>query len=83
MNNTEIIKVLINNCYGGFDPSDKAIELYNLRKKESDLIFSLFIARDNHVLVQIFEELGEKFDNAWSKTIIKEIPKKYTPLDIL
>jgi hypothetical protein len=72
----ETIKVLYNNCYGGYGVSKKALELYNKRtgyvKQEYE------IKRHDPVLVEIYNELGNEFNAAtYSKIKVEEIPKKY------
>jgi hypothetical protein len=69
----EEIEVLINDCYGGWRISNKAIELYTLRKSEKYLS-----KRSDPILIQIYKELGDEFDEGkYSKTGIEKIPKKY------
>ena len=68
----EEIEVLCNHCYGGWGMSDKANELYKIRKTEKYLS-----KRSDPILIQIYKELGDEFDGKYSKTGIEKIPKKY------
>jgi len=75
MENHEVIEVLYNGCYGGWTLSEKAKELYNIRKlKNTEKYLS---RRSDPVLIQIYYELGDEFDGKYSKTKIEKIPKKY------
>ena len=79
MVNEEEIEILINICYGGWNISKKAIELYKLRNPSyvNENEFGYYFNRDNPILVQIYKELGNDFDGKYSKTKIKKILKKY------
>jgi len=80
MVNEEEIEILLNICYGGWNISKKAIELYKLRNPSYNLSkneFDYYFNRDNPILVQIYKELGHNFDGKHSKTKIKKILKKY------
>ena len=68
----EEIEVLLNDCYGGWQMSNKANELYKIRKTEKYLS-----KRSDPILIQIYKELGDEFDEKYSKTGIEKIPKKY------
>ena len=72
----EEIEVLFNDCYGGWQISNKANKLYTLRKtKDSNYYIR---RRSDPILVQIYKELGDEFDGGkHSKTGIEKIPKKY------
>lgn len=74
-NDNEEIEVLYNNCYGGWRISDKAMELYTFRKTKNS---NNSRKRNDPILIQIYNELGDEFDG-WegSKTSIEKIPKKY------
>jgi hypothetical protein len=73
-NDIEKIQVLYNGCYGRWHPSAKACELYKIRK----IINGIYIRRrSDPVFIQIFNELGDEFDDKYSKTMIIEIPKIY------
>ena len=80
MENEEEIEILINNCYGGWNISKKAFELYKLRNPNCNLTeneFDYYFDRHDPILVQIYKELGNDFDGKYSKTKIKKILKKY------
>jgi len=71
----EEIEVLLNDCYGGWQISNKAKKLYELRRtKDSN---NNIRRRSDPILVQIYKELGDEFDGKYSKTGIEKIPKKY------
>ena len=80
MVNEEEIEILLNICYGGWNISKKAIELYKLRDPSYNITenyFDYYFNRNDPILVQIYKELGNEFDNKYSKTKIKKILKKY------
>ena len=80
MVNEEEIEILLNICYGGWNISKKAIELYKLRSPSYNVTendFDYYFNRHDPILVQIYKELGNEFDNKYSKTKIKKILKKY------
>ena len=80
MVNEEEIEILLNICYGGWNISEKAIELYKLRNSNYNLSeneFDYYFNRHDPILVQIYKELGHDFDCKYSKTKIKKILKKY------
>jgi len=71
----EEIEVLYNNCYGGWEISDKAKKLYKLRKMENSN--NCVRRRSDPILIEIYKELGDDFNGKCSKTAIEKIPKKY------
>lgn len=78
------IEVLYNYCYGGFNPSEKAKELYIEKMLEIDKDFNnehfdmYFVDRDDPILIEIFHQLGiEKFSGSYSKIKSLKIPKKF------
>jgi len=83
--NDEFIEVLYNNCYGGWGVSEQAINLYNNRMKEIDPNHvsiedsgDLWSNRHDPVLVKIFHELGDAFNESrYNCSKIAIIPKKY------
>jgi len=80
MVNEEEIEILINICYGDWNISKKAIELYKLRSPDYNVTenyFDYYFNRQDPILVQIYKELGDNFDCKYSKTKIKKILKKY------
>ena len=60
----EEIEVLLNDCYGGWVISNKARELYKLRKTENSNNYST--KRSDPILIQIYKELGDEFDGVIS-----------------
>jgi hypothetical protein len=77
----DFIEVLYNSRRGVYEESDKAIEIYNFRKKQIDPLFNsdeCYIGRSDPILVQIYREMGDDFNKGkYSKIKIKRIPKKY------
>jgi len=73
----DFIQILHNACYGGWLPSENARELYNLRKTHGFNKGIFLCDRHDPILLQIYEDLGDRFDDEHSKTRIKTIPKKY------
>lgn len=81
----DTITILYNNSYGGFAISNKALELYNNRKKEikldvtqaNDYDFFWGCNRHDQILVNIFNELGDEFGKSYSKIKSYTIPKIY------
>jgi len=76
MINEEEIEVLYNDDYSFWRISEKAIELYKLRKNLTKFDLD-FCCRNDPILVQIYKELGNDFDNNNSRTKIEKILKKY------
>lgn len=71
----EEIEVLYNACYGGWVISEKAKNIYKLRKSENSTYYS---RRNNPTLIQIFKELGDEFNGTkYCKTALVKIPKIY------
>lgn len=73
----EEIEVLYNDCYGGWDISQKAYELYKTRNNNVSPRIRRNIIRTDPILIQIYHELGADFDTKYSKTEIDIFPKKY------
>ena len=67
------IEVLYNNDYGYWSISSKAKKLYELRRPKN----SNNRRRSDPILIQIYNELGDEFDEKCSSTKIEKIPKKY------
>jgi hypothetical protein len=79
MNEGEI-EILYNIQFGGWGITKKAEELYKLKKgidDSLDLNFYDLEYRTDPILIEIYKELGDEFDDKYSKTRIKKIPKKY------
>jgi hypothetical protein len=67
------IKIAVNKCYGGFTLSQAAEN----RLRELGMEGSAYghdIARDNPLLIQVIEELGDAASGRFSKLAITEIP---------
>ena len=69
------MKIVINAKYGGFGLSETAIGLYKARKNITDDEFSFCeIDRDDPLLVEIVEKLGDDANDKYSKLRVVEIP---------
>ena len=67
------MKVVINTDFGGFGLSQKAFDRYNeLTGKNVEYTFD--ITRDDPVLVQVVEELGQEANTRYSELRVVEIP---------
>lgn len=67
------MKIIINACYGGFGLSEKALALFNERAG-TVTTYERDIARNNPILVEIVEQLGEAADGGFAKLKFVEIP---------
>jgi hypothetical protein len=65
-------KIVINNCYGGFGLSDKALELIAQRKNTTDRISHWGLRRDDEDLIAVIEELGTAAEGHCSELKIEE-----------
>lgn len=65
-------KVVLNNCYGGFGLSDKALELIAKRKNTTDRINYWNLKRDDKDLIAVVEELGTEAEGHCAELIILE-----------
>lgn len=81
------MKIVINNCYGGFHLSEKAIELLIAKGVDKELVSDYRFGeyrfaeckRDNKLLVEVVEELGkEANDSSYSSLSVVEIPDEAT-----
>jgi len=77
INEEESIEVLYHNNYGNWRISKKAIELYKLRNNNETEFVLDFVCRHDPILIQIYKELGDDFEDKSSTTKIKKILKKY------
>lgn len=68
-------KVVINNCYGGFGLSDKALELIAQRKNTTERINHWGLQRDDADLIAVIEELGTAAEGNCSELKIEEFDK--------
>jgi hypothetical protein len=70
-----MIKVVINRDFGGFGLSDEAEALYKERKGITDPRWAYYdILRDDPILVQIVEEMGDKADGTFAALKVVEVP---------
>lgn len=60
------MKVVINTCYGGFNLSDKAMDILG--------IYPWDIERNDPNLVKVVESLGEEANGQFSRLKVVEIP---------
>jgi hypothetical protein len=67
------MKIVINDCYGGFCLSKKALALYNERAG-TVLKYEYDIKRDDPILVEIVEQLGEDADGDFAELKVVKIP---------
>jgi hypothetical protein len=67
------MKIVINTCYGGFGLSKEALALYNERAG-TVITHDHDIERNNPILVEIVEQLGEAADGNYAKLKVIEIP---------
>lgn len=72
---TQVRKVVINTCFGGFGLSKEARALYAQRKGLEPEDVSLWdIPRDDYDLVTIVEQLGKKANGEYAILKVVEIP---------
>jgi len=67
------MKIVINTCHGCFAVSKQAITLYNERTGSIN-IWGLDVSRNDPILVEIVEQLGEAVNGTFSKLKVVEIP---------
>jgi hypothetical protein len=67
------MKIVINDCYGGFGLSKKALALYNERTG-TVLTYEYDIKRNDPILVEIVEQLGEAANGDFAELKVVEIP---------
>jgi hypothetical protein len=72
LNLNKMKKVVLNNCYGGFGLSDKALELIAKRKNTTDRINHWGLKRDDEDLIAVVEELGTEAEGHCAELIILE-----------
>jgi hypothetical protein len=67
------MKIVINKCWGGFGLSDYALGLYK-ELSGDDKVSVYEIRRDDPMLVQVVEDLGENANSNYSELKVVEIP---------
>ena len=67
------MKIIINTCYGGFGLSKEALALFNERSGTVNT-YDPGIPRNNPILVEIVEQLGEAADGRFAELKVVEIP---------
>ena len=67
------MKIVINTCYGGFGLSKTALALFNERAG-AIITDEYSINRNDLILVQIVEQLGEAANGRFSELKVVEIP---------
>ena len=67
------MKIVINACYGGFGLSKEALALFNERSGTVNT-YEYDIERNNPILVEIVEQLGEAADGHFAELKVVEIP---------
>jgi len=73
----DTFKIVINNCFGGFDLSDEAIAMFRERKGIADTerpTYADEIARDDADLIAVVEALGGKANTQYSQLKVVEVP---------
>ena len=69
------MKIVINNCHGGFSLSRVAIARYvELTGFEQESVYDRDIARDDSLLIQIIDEMGALANGDFAQLKIVEIP---------
>lgn len=68
-----MVKVIVNNCWGGYSLSDEAIRRFHELTGITTTTYSE-VERTNPFLVQVVEELGDAANGRNAKLCILEIP---------
>jgi len=75
------MKIVYNGCYGEFDLSQAAFDLYNRKRIElglSGVTYYYEIDRDDILLVEVVEELGSQASAKDTLLLIADINDEYT-----
>ena len=67
------MKIVINTCYGSFGLSKEALALYNERTGTVGT-YDIEIKRNDPILVEIVEQLGESANGRFAELKVVEIP---------
>jgi hypothetical protein len=68
-------KIVINACFGGFGLSTKAFERYKeLKGVDDKRFYDRTILRDDPILVQIVEDMGDEASGGYAELRVVEIP---------
>jgi len=67
------MKIVINTCYGGFGLSKEALALFNERTG-TVITYDIEIKRNDPILVEIVEQLGESANGRFAELKVVEIP---------
>ena len=67
------MKIVINDCYGGFGLSKEALALFNERTG-TVITYDIEIKRNDPILVEIVEQLGESANGRFAELKVVEIP---------
>ena len=68
-------KIIINDCYGGFSCSERAMKLYN-RLSSNPIEADFMLPRACPIAISIVEKLGKESWGECSKLVIVEIPSQ-------
>jgi hypothetical protein len=70
------MKIVINKCHGGFSISEEAEEIYRTKKgiTDDESWWCRMIPRDDPILVEIVESMGEKSFGSFAELKVVEIP---------
>ena len=73
---SKVVKIVINECYGGFDLSPLAIEKYSFIKgvNYSD-VRGYDFQRDDPILIRLVNEMGRDVNGQFSRLVIKDVDK--------
>jgi hypothetical protein len=77
------IEVVYNSCYGGFELSDEAFELFNSKRRANNLPevnYCHKIERHDPYLVEVVKELGVKANGECANLLIDTIDNEYLDL---
>ena len=67
------MKIVINACYGGFGLSKEALALFNERSGTT-ITYEHDIERNNPILIEIVEQLGEAAGGNYAELKVVDIP---------